>query len=78
MHYGLVMSVQSFKLENRWTDLDEISYGLYAYGDYSEIVHFNFFQSIITCRPTKKLATPLKSLSHNTGQLLHVFVVVES
>jgi hypothetical protein len=35
------------QLENRWTDLDEIWYGLCAIGDFPKIVLLNYLQSII-------------------------------
>jgi hypothetical protein len=38
---GLVcLSVRTIKLENRWTDLDEIWYGRYATGNYPKTVQF--------------------------------------
>jgi hypothetical protein len=43
------------QLENRWTDSDEIWYGLYAIGDYPKTVHSKFLQSVIPTWRTKKL-----------------------
>jgi hypothetical protein len=37
--YGFVyLSIHMFQLENIWTDLDEIWYGLYAIGGYLKLV----------------------------------------
>jgi hypothetical protein len=41
------LSVRMIKLENRWTDLDVIWYGLYATGEYPKILFLNFLQSLI-------------------------------
>jgi hypothetical protein len=39
------MSVLMIQLQNHWTDLDEIWYGLYIIGVYPKIVVLNFLQS---------------------------------
>jgi hypothetical protein len=56
---GLVMSicppVRTIKIENRWTDLDEIWYGCYAIGKYPKIVLYDFLQSVIPTWRANKL-----------------------
>jgi hypothetical protein len=44
------------QFENRWTDLDEIWYGLYAIGDYPKIVLLNFLQYEQTCEVGSTIA----------------------
>lgn len=39
------ISVLMIQLQNHWTDLDEIWYGLYIIGVYPKIVVLNFLQS---------------------------------
>jgi hypothetical protein len=48
-------SVRMIKLDNPWTDLNEIWYGRYATGDYPKIVLFNFLQSVIPTWRANKL-----------------------
>jgi hypothetical protein len=47
--------IRMIQLENHWTYLDKIWYGVCAIGEYRKIVLFNFLQSLITKWRTKKL-----------------------
>jgi hypothetical protein len=51
----ICLSVRVIQFENRWADLDEIWYGLYAIGVYPEIVPLNVLRSVIPTWRTNKL-----------------------
>jgi hypothetical protein len=52
---NVCLSVCMIKLENWWTDFDEIWYGRYAVGGYRFLILFNFLQSIIPTWQTNEL-----------------------
>jgi hypothetical protein len=47
MDWFSCLSLRMIQIENRWTDLDEIWYGLYAIGAYLKIILFSYVQTII-------------------------------
>jgi hypothetical protein len=49
------LSVHMIQLKNRWMDLDKISYGHYATGDYPKIIIYNLLQSVIPTWRANKL-----------------------
>jgi hypothetical protein len=48
MTVHVCLSACVIQLENSWTDLDEILYGLYAIGGYPKLVLFNFVQPVLS------------------------------
>jgi hypothetical protein len=54
----IILSVcPTFKLLNQLTDFHKSWYECYATGDYSNLMHFNFLQYVITTRQTCELGS---------------------